>query len=895
MRADYGNNELNMLIESLRPKLPDYLKEHGVLPDGWTEEGNQKFKCLNPAHDDHSPSMQFVPGTENSIAKCWSCHAKVDIFKAATWLDGKPDSGKEWINENVYELARHFNVEFVEYQPTPEELAKAKVLEMLNDAADCLVGLCLNSPDIGYKYTRERSLTDETSQKMGIGSVNWDKFVHTMRQYGGWEKEYMEAHGVTNRVFGEEFITITLRDYKGMVIGFDRRFALYDREAEAECRKVGKGESYPKKWYLPHKSEIFDPSKFLYGLHLARNNSHNQLDIVEGYFDALSGMQAGHKSIVACCGTSGLSSSQMDLLVELGFQEICIVFDSDKAGRDGMKRYLKEFAGDRRFRLKFKFLEFGENSPVPEKDRDPDTFFKMFCKNGLEPYSSVNVISAFSLAMQLQKQDGKGGEELAKAQIPHLAAESDPLIRGKQVRELAEATGVNEFDIRLAVDHIISGKAKNIARDLIKEIQRGEINLSPSDLTAILRRAETKLSPLFGGSSFSVNTNAARQNYNSALDFFDNDRGAISGYRTGIRAVDEELGGVQKSMFWVVAGNPNSGKSAFVHQVINGIVRNYKENKDVCVLFFSFDDTVQWSWAKQLAIYSGLPIKHIARPTVYIKDPADARKYNEARAFFRERVGDNIRIFGGDIGMNIEQIRKAIRDVQDATGGRHCLVVVDSFNKMHGIDNIEGHEKFARNADELHQLVHDGMTVICTAETVKAAQGRKPTMGDLADTKKLSFDCNVGTIVYNPLHEERDNATYFHMRQDEKGWRKAAVVQLDFVKNKITDYKGNMVLKFNDHIGSFEEIPDIRAFMEIQNRLFRQHGMNNSIAKPLYENDSDSSSEDGSSLAPSTRGKGFGFEIGGIKADMFGSMIKSSPVPAPVVTKSDEKSDPEVY
>lgn len=836
---DYGNNDLNVLIESLRLKLPDYLKEHGALAEEWNEQNNIKFKCLNPAHEDKNPSMGFVPGTDNSVAKCWSCNAKVDIFKAATWLEGKPEGGKEWITENVYELARHYNIEFVEYQPTQEELDRAKILEMLNDAADCLMGICINSPDIGYKYTRARGISDAICQKMGVGSVNWDNFVSTMRQYGGWEKEFMEAHGVDSRVFGEEYITITLRNYKGMVIGFDRRYALYNREAEAECRKVGKGEQYPKKWLLPHKSDIFDPSRFLYGLHIAKSSSHTQLDIVEGYFDSLSGMQAGHNCIAACCGTNGLSSTQMDLLIELGFQEICIVFDSDPAGRKGMERYLKEFGGDRRFRLKFKFLEFGENSPVPLKDRDPDTFFRMFCKNSLEPYSSVSVISAFSLAMKLQKEAGKGGEDLARNQIPHLAAESDPITRGKQIRELAETTGVNEFDIRQAIEHIISGKAKNIARDLARDIQKLEVNLSPSDLTALLRKAENKLSPLFGGSSFSVNMNAARQNYNSALDFFDNDRGAISGYRTGIKVIDEELGGVQKGMFWVVAGNPNSGKSAFVHQVMNGIVRNYKENKDVCVLFFSFDDTVQWSWAKQLAIYSGLPIKHVARPTQYINNfPDVARKYNEARSFFRERVGDNIRIFGGDIGMNIEQIRKAIRDVQDATGGRHCMVVVDSFNKMHGIDNIEGHEKFARNADELHQLVHDGMTVICTAETVKAAQGRKPTMSDLADTKKLSFDCNVGTIVYNPLHEERDNATYFHMREDpEKGWRKAAVVQLDFVKNKITDFKGNLVLKFNDHIGSFEDIHDIRKFMEEQNRLFRQHGVLNNISKPLYEDD----------------------------------------------------------
>jgi DNA primase/uncharacterized phage-like protein YoqJ len=829
VRVDYGNKELNDIIEELRPKLPEYLIKHSVLPENWSRETNPLFKCINPDHEDKTPSMGFIPRTDFKIARCWSCQAKVDIFRAATWIEGLPDSGKEWVTETVYGLARDFELDFKEYEPSTEELARARILEMLADASDCLTGLIITSKICnGFQHTKNRGIGEEICKKMGVGTVDWDEFVKTMRQYGGWDLEFMEAHGITRMTFGREFITITLRDHRGVCVGFDRRFALYNKEDEANMRRLGKSTEYPKKWFLPRKSDIFEPRTFLYGLHLAKQKSYRQLDIVEGYFDALAGMQAGHETIVACCGTNGLNSEQMDLLVQLGFEDICIVFDSDPAGQKAMERYLKEFGGKREFRLKFKFLNWPDTN-IAEKDRDPDTFFRLYCGKDLKAYDETPVFSSFRVALQLEIDKGTQGVDLARSQIPHIAGEPDPLLRGRMIKELSEKTNVSEIDIRSSVDQILSGKARNIARDLLRDIQKLEGSNTPQELSTIIKRAESKLSPLFGGSAQNITGKAAEKTYFEAMDFFDNDRGVIAGYRTGIPVLDNEMGGIQKGMFWVLAGGPNAGKSAWVHQVVSGMVKHYKENKDMVILFFSFDDTTQWAWAKQLAIHSGLPIKWVARPQKYIYHDRELTvKYRETQEFFRKRVGETIRIFGGDIGMNIEQVKKAIRDVNESLGGRHCIIVVDSFNKLHGVDGIEGHEKYSRNADELHQLMHDGKTIICTSEIVKSAQGRKPKMTDMADTKKISHNANVCSIVYNPLHEERERANYFHVRKDEeKGWKKSAVLELDFNKNKITDFKEQGIFQFNDHIGSFEQIDNIRAYMDVQRALWREHGKDN--------------------------------------------------------------------
>lgn len=849
MRVDYGNSELNEVIEELRPKLAEYLIKLEVLPETWTFQNNEKFTCINPDHEDKNPSMSFIPSSAGTALWCWGCQKRADIFKAATWLEGYAADGREWVTDNVYALAKEFEIDFTEYEPTAEDLARAKVLEMLADASDVLYGLIKTSKICdGFQHTRARGLSDEICLRERVGTVDWDEFLLTMQEYGDWDESFMAAHGVDYRVFNREFITITLKDYRGIVIGFDRRYVNWDKEEEASMRKLGKSNEYTKKWLLPKKSDIFDPSTFLFGLHACSKKSYRRLDITEGYMDALSGMQAGHETIVACCGTSGIKQEQMDLLIKLGFEEICIVFDSDVAATKAVKRYLKLFAGRRDIRLTFKFLPFDDADNISPKDKDPDTFFRLYCRKNLEAYHNVPVQSSFIVSLNQEIEKGTSGENLARVQIPHIAGESDPLNRGNMILELASKTGVSEIDIRQAVDQILSGKAQNIARDVGREIEkiiRDSKVITPADIKNVITKADNRLSPLFGGSATAVSGRAAKVNYFETLDAFDNDRGVISGFRTGNVLIDEQIGGIQKGLNWIIAGNPNSGKSAFAHDLICGAIQNYIENKDMVILFFSFDDTVPWSWAKQLANYSGLPIKWVARPQKYIyHDPELTSIYREAQSFYMEMVGDYIRIFGGDIGMNIEQVKKAVKDATETTG-KYPVVVIDSFNKMHGPEGTEGHTGYAKNSDELHDMMHNGVSIICTAETTKAAQGMKPEMKHISDTKRVTYNANLVSIVYNPLHEEREKAKFFHVVKGDDGKpRKAAVTEISFVKNRITEYKGAGVFKFNDHIGNFEYIENISQFMKAEQAKWRQGG----FAKTLSYFDEEETTMGGSQV-----------------------------------------------
>ena len=65
--------------------LPNYLAQKGIDP-------SRKFLCLNPEHQDHSPSMHY--DRRRNRCHCFSCGCDADIFNLIQW-DYNTDSFKD--------------------------------------------------------------------------------------------------------------------------------------------------------------------------------------------------------------------------------------------------------------------------------------------------------------------------------------------------------------------------------------------------------------------------------------------------------------------------------------------------------------------------------------------------------------------------------------------------------------------------------------------------------------------------------------------------------------------------------------------------------------------------------------------------------------------------------
>ena len=89
------------------------------------------------------------------------------------------------------------------------------------------------------------------------------------------------------------------------------------------------GDTNPKYLNSP-ETKLFDKSKNLYGLNIARTSREKYIMIVEGYMDVISLHQYGFSNTVASLGTA-LTSSQANLLRRYT-DEVVLAYDSDEAG-----------------------------------------------------------------------------------------------------------------------------------------------------------------------------------------------------------------------------------------------------------------------------------------------------------------------------------------------------------------------------------------------------------------------------------------------------------------------------------------------------------------------------------------------------------------------------------
>ena len=70
-------------FDSLRPMLETYLRERGIDP-------RKRFRCLNPEHFDHDPSMGY--DSKRHKVHCFACGADYDLFDLLRWLKPPGDT-----------------------------------------------------------------------------------------------------------------------------------------------------------------------------------------------------------------------------------------------------------------------------------------------------------------------------------------------------------------------------------------------------------------------------------------------------------------------------------------------------------------------------------------------------------------------------------------------------------------------------------------------------------------------------------------------------------------------------------------------------------------------------------------------------------------------------------
>lgn len=277
------------------------------------KKAGNNYKGLCPFHGEKTPS--FVVSKDKQIFTCFGCGATGDAIEFT----------KKYYNieftEAIERLAKRAGIEY-SYQKR-DSSEKYNIYYQINrDAALFFFKNLVKSDNLGYKYIRNRGISQATIKAFAIGYANdsWnDLYNHLKDKY---DSKLLLELGLISEKNGRYFdkfrnrVMFPIIDTRGRVIGFGGR-------------AIGNQEP---KYLNSSESLIFKKKNNLYGLNSAKKeiSKHDKAVLVEGYMDVVSLAQSGIKFAIASLGTA-LTTEQAKLLNRYSKNTI-LAYDSDDAG-----------------------------------------------------------------------------------------------------------------------------------------------------------------------------------------------------------------------------------------------------------------------------------------------------------------------------------------------------------------------------------------------------------------------------------------------------------------------------------------------------------------------------------------------------------------------------------
>lgn len=337
------------IIEEVRNQndIVDVISEYVKL-----QKKGANYFGLCPFHNEKSPSFSVSPGKQ--MYYCFGCGEGGNVISFVMKYENYS------FIEAVQMLASRAGIELPQVTRSKEEKENAdkrSQILTINTLAAKFYYYMLKSEKgaLAYHYLRGRELSDNTITGFGLGYS--DKYSDSLYKYmksKGYKDDILketglftfEEKGVHDKFWNR--VMFPIMDVNNKVIAFGGRVM---------------GDGKPKYLNSP-ETKIFDKSRNLYGLNIARTSRKSYLLICEGYMDVISLHQAGFNNAVAALGTSFTSGHAS--LIKRYAKEVVLTFDSDGAG---IKAALRAIPILREAGLSIKVL-----SMKPYKD--PDEFIK---------------------------------------------------------------------------------------------------------------------------------------------------------------------------------------------------------------------------------------------------------------------------------------------------------------------------------------------------------------------------------------------------------------------------------------------------------------------------------------------------------------------------------------
>ena len=274
---------------------------------------------LCPFHNEKTGSFSVTPSKQ--MYYCFGCGAGGNVF---TFLMNYENFT---FSEAMEALADRAGISLPKQEMTGAARAEAdkrnQLFEINREAATYFYSLLRSEKGkFAHDYFVKRELSPETMQKFGLGYS--DKYSDDLYRY-------LRGKGYTDDVLKDSGL-ITIDEKRGAHDKFWNRamFPIMDANSKVVAfggRVMGEGE--PKYLNSP-ETMIFNKSRTLYGLHIARRTKKEQFILCEGYMDVIALHQAGFDNAIASLGTA-LTSGHANMIKRYG-KDVYLSYDSDGAG-----------------------------------------------------------------------------------------------------------------------------------------------------------------------------------------------------------------------------------------------------------------------------------------------------------------------------------------------------------------------------------------------------------------------------------------------------------------------------------------------------------------------------------------------------------------------------------
>ncbi|MFZ6050503.1 DNA primase [Halocola ammonii] len=405
------------------------------------KKAGTNYKGLSPFTSEKTPSFFVSPA--KGIYKCFSSG------KGGNAVNFLMEHERFSYPEALRWLADKYGIEVQEEEQSAEEIAELNERESLaivtTYAQEYFTKQLFESEEgraVGLSYFKERGFREETCKEFLLGYCpdDWDAFTREALK-NGYELKFLEKAGLTKTRNGSPYdffrgrVMFPIRNISGKVIGFGGRTLKSDKKVA--------------KYFNSPESELYNKSRVLYGLYLAKNEilKKDLCYLVEGYTDVISLHQNGVENVVSSSGTS-LTEGQIRQIKRYT-NNITILYDGDPAGIKASFRGIDMI------------LSQGMNVKVvlfPEGE-DPDSYAKSVSttqlKNYIENESKDFIVFKTDLLAEDSKDDPIQRSTLIKEIVHSISLIPDAIQRTVYIQECSRLLDMEEETLLAETNRLI--------------------------------------------------------------------------------------------------------------------------------------------------------------------------------------------------------------------------------------------------------------------------------------------------------------------------------------------------------------------------------------------------------------------------------------------------------